>query len=307
VFWIQRDVFIYYGNATVGVPIVNDNLKPAFSLNSSDNDSWVYTDWGEDGKNRAAAWDLSPLRIDMNQYNYGCYTATQRTLGSPWSVGGGWVADSYFAIIGVGASLENPCGIVNATFTGGEKYHSSGRREGANWLCDCRYLPRDSSYWQTFYSVPEPTAEDTWESWSYSGSDFASVASKVHLLSWRCGVYMAASGATIDLYSTETPDHTIYSEQANYSLDCTITNNTTGEAIEVTYTMAVNKELEIDTDEHTVIDLEDDSRQIQALTLVGGARRHWLPLQTGTNQLQFDDAGTAGVTITLEWYERYRS
>ena len=163
-----------------------------------------------------------------------------------------------------------------------------------------------SSYYANFYDPPEPTAEDSWESWSYSGGAFSAVASKLFIAAWRCGVYLGFSAATVDLYTTETPDHEINDEQANYSLECTITNNSTGEAITISYTMALSEELEVNTDEHTVIDLEDASRQIQALTLVGGARRHWLPLQPGSNTLQFDDAGTAAVTVTVEWYERFR-
>jgi hypothetical protein len=304
--WIQRDVWLYYGNASATAPTVDDTHKPAFDLDTSTNDQWVYTDFGEDVASRAYAWDLSPLRIDDATYNYGCYSATQKTLGTPWSVAGAWVSDTYSMIPWIGPLLSNPCGIVNCTIASGEKYYSSTRYTGATWLQHCRYLPRGSSYWLGFYDIPVPTVEDTWESWSYSGADFASVASSVFLASYRSGTLFGFTDATIDLYTTETPDQTINDEQANYSLECTITNTTTGDAIALSYTMALNEELEVNTDEHTVIDLEDASRQIQALTLVGGARRHWLPLQPGSNTLQFDDTGTAGVTVTIEWYERTR-
>jgi hypothetical protein len=71
--------------------------------------------------------------------------------------------------------------------------------------------------------------------------------------------------------------------------------------------MGLNDELEVNTDAKTIIDLSDNSSQFQARKLVEGARLQWLPLAAGENTLSFTDAGTNGVTITIDWEQRYYS
>ena len=99
--------------------------------------------------------------------------------------------------------------------------------------------------------------------------------------------------------------HTIGSEIANYQLTATITNNTTGDSIEIEFPLEVLERVEIDTDKKTVVYLEEESSEFQALTLIGGARRDWLPLQPGENTFQYDEIGMDTVTIDFEWEERY--
>jgi len=112
-------------------------------------------------------------------------------------------------------------------------------------------------------------------------------------------------GITLD--GDHVPAIIIGAEQSNYVLDCLVSNTTTGEAIRLTYPMALNEALAVDTAAKTVTDLQDGSRQFQALTLEGGARRDWLPLRPGDNTLRFDDTGTNGVTVTIEFEKRWYS
>ena len=85
----------------------------------------------------------------------------------------------------------------------------------------------------------------------------------------------------------------------------TITNNTTGDVIEINFTMEQNETLEVETDLKTVIYDKDNSNQFNTLTLTGGARRDWLKLQPGSNTLQWDDVGTGNMTITVSYEERH--
>jgi phage-related protein len=117
--------------------------------------------------------------------------------------------------------------------------------------------------------------------------------------------YVECDDVTVNLDSSNTPTATIGAEQGNYELACTITNETTGDAIQLNFSMELNEELEVDTDEKEVVYLANNSRQMQALTLVGGVRREWLPLQPGNNTLRFDDTGTTGVTVTITFEKRY--
>jgi phage-related protein len=115
---------------------------------------------------------------------------------------------------------------------------------------------------------------------------------------------------TVTLNSAETPTVTTNAEQGNYELSCTITNETTGEAIALQFVLNLNSYLEIDTANRTVTWLADDSRQLQALTKTGTrmtplSKRHWLRLLPGSNTLRFDEVGVAGLTLTTAFRERY--
>ena len=199
--------------------------------------------------------------------------------------------------------LYHPCGVTNANFTNGEKYATilSG------WVAQIESSV-DGGSWTTEYSIPAPALASNWEAWNRNealtaGSKY--VATRLHRLGSTGDNSLEASDCTVTLNGSYTPTLTIGSEQGNYLLDATIENQTTGESIQVTYTMATNEELEIDTDAKTVTDLEDDTSQFQALELIGGARREWLRLLPGDNVLEYTQPGTNGVTVTVEWEERF--
>jgi hypothetical protein len=143
-----------------------------------------------------------------------------------------------------------------------------------------------------------------WESWSYSGSNFA-VSDTIAIAAYFYPQDVEVGGATVTLNSAETPTVSVYGELGNYSLGATITNTTTGEAIKLDFVMSLNQELEINCDQATVTYLADNSKQLPALTVLGAPRRYWLRLVPGSNTLRFDDTGTTGVTVTISYEKRY--
>jgi hypothetical protein len=151
--------------------------------------------------------------------------------------------------------------------------------------------------------VASPTLINTWEAWSYAGAAFA-VSNQIAIELYFVASDFEVGDVTVTLNNTETPVVTVNAEQGNYSLECTITNVTTGESLEVQLIMDLNSEVEIDTYNRTVTWLADGSRQYQALTIPTN-RRNWLRLAPGTNTLRFDDTGTGHVTLTTEFAERY--
>ncbi len=296
VWWCQHEIWLLYGNAGAGAPTVNDNYKPAFNLYSSSNTFWDYDDFGENDGLRTAAWVKQALLSTPT-----FYTAHHGTDANPWQEIG-LLVDS---LNDVGMwRAHNPCGLVAANFQSGEKY-----RANAPWRGQIRSSP-DGSTWHLEYSIPAPSAAATWESWAQnetlnSGAKYVALYLEYYVSGATC--YLEAAGVTLTLDSSCTPTGSIGSELGNYSLACTLSNQTTGQAISLSYTMGLNEELEVDSDARTVVDLEDEASQFQALTLEGGARRDWLPLKPGDNTLRFDDVGTNGVTVTVEWRERYYS
>jgi len=276
---------------------VDDDYAATFELDHSTNTSWVYEEFGEDDGLRPGAWSKAHVAGSSTRF----YTANRGTDADPWEEIG---IRQYLLPTASGRwSVYNPCGITAANFTNGEKYAEVVS------VFDARIQSSsDGSSWADEYDIPDPSSASTWESWSRnetlaSGSKYVGL---FHLMNdYAQSYYVEAADCTLTLNSSNTPTLSIGSEQGNYELDVTITNNTTGDAIEVVFSMGLNEELEIDTAEKTVTYLEDDSSQFQALTLVGGARRDWLKLQPGNNTLEWTQTGTNGVTVTVEWEERY--
>lgn len=300
VHWIQHDVYVLYGNATATAPVVDDDYKPAFELDLSDNETWVYEVFGDNDNHRAARW---------NGWGYvaltgtaGRYTATQRTLATPYTAIGVWISAQQTGTFGW--YLENPCGIVNAAWADGQKRDTAVSDLGtmpayvAYWL-------RSAAAWTTQAQMTAPAAANVWEPWSEAAAvaDW-DPASQIGIFIHYHPCDVEAGTVTVSLNTDEIPLVTVNAEQGNYELACTLTNQTTGDAITLSFVMDLDSELEIDTDEQTVTWLADNSGQFQALSL-STARRQWLRLVPGNNTLRFDDTGTGDVTLVTTWEERH--
>ena len=293
VFWIQHDIWIFYGNSALAAPTVDDNYKPAFLL-SSTNISWDYDNFGEDDGLRAASWRFSELEPSASFY--GGNQGDDET--DPW------VEIGINALNGYGrVYIINPCGLTNANFQNGEKRSSD---DVASWSAQIE-ATEDGQSWIYQSAIADPSAEDTWQAWSGNQALTNKIGVGIYARSHsgQTVLWVEAADVTLTLNSSNTPTIVLGSEQGNYTLSCTITNNTTGDAIEINYEMDLNEELEVNTDEKTVLFLDENSNQFNALDLVGGSRKIWLPLDAGNNTLQLDDVGTGDLTITVTWWERY--
>jgi len=301
VHWIQHDIYIVYGNATATSGPDLSAYQPAFELDLSDNDTWVYEQFGSGNNARAGRW-ISWNSLTLSGSS-GCYTAEKRTLATPYTAIGAWREDG--GAFGSGWYLDHPCGIVNAAWADGW----ARAPDKDQFVFRLRYWVRGASWWSEqlfwFGGTTPLTADATWQAWSEAAaaSDWAAADSLALILYAYNGDFEAGT-VTVSLNSNETPIVAVNSEQGNYALGCTLTNETTGEAITVEFVMDLDSELEIDSVARTVTWLEDDSGQFQVLAL-SSVRRHWLRLLPGNNTLRFDDVGTGEVTVTLDWEARY--
>ena len=307
VYWMQHDVYILYGNAAATAPTQTACLKPIFDLDTSSNDSWVFSTFGYpecSGSGSNVQWTRGgPITPGGNS---GCYT------GSEWGV---LLPSQLTLVLGLwrevnGAfgnmwELYNPCGIVNADWADGKKCATVVTELWGS----VRYWSRGAGWWTTQYQIPDPGVSNAWEAWTKTAGaawDPAdSIAITLHSHDGGTDFTAVEAGTvTVSLYATETPDVVVGAEQGNYELSCTLTNEETGEAITIAFVMDLDTELEVDTDARTVTWLADDSGQFQAVSL-STARRHWLRLLPGSNTFRFDDVGTGHVTLTTEGEERY--
>jgi hypothetical protein len=300
-YWIQHDVWILYGNASAAAPTVDDNYKPAFELDHSTNTSWVYEAFGEDDGLRSASWAFSG---DGSKY-----TGTRGANSNPWET----IGLAGPASTGLWA-LYNPCGITNVNFTSGEKYVTNG----TSWFSTVGVAPLTgilssaSGNWgwgirTDEYGIAAPS-NTTWTAWNRDEAITAGakyVALALGNYAPAAPSYLDAAGATVTLNSSYTPVIAIGAEQSNYDLSVTLTNSTTGDSIVIALTMQLNQTLEINSDAKTITLLADNSQQMQALTLTGGARRDWLRLAAGNNTLTWNDTGTVSVEVEILFDRRY--
>lgn len=301
VYWLQHELILAYGNASLGSPDTDDDYEPAFNLAAADssNTQWKYAIFGDGNNKRSGRWTNSG-NITLAG-TAGAYTATQRTLAAgDYTVIGGWISTL------VGASrgwyLSNPCGITNMDWADGQKRAAVI----TDFLVHLMYWIRGDSWWTWQATLGDPSVADTWEAWSEAAGGAWSAADKVGIAAYYFPSDIEAGTVTVTLNSAETPvvDMSACAEQGNYPLVATITNSTTGEAITVTFDMELNETLILNTDLETVVYDADGSPQFQAVA-VGTVRRHWLKLQPGNNTLQYDDTGTVAVTVDTKFEARY--
>ncbi|RLC70246.1 MAG: hypothetical protein DRI81_19355, partial [Chloroflexi bacterium] len=268
-----------------------------FDLGDSTNTSWVYEEFGEDDGLRTGAW-VSQV-VDGSVEFYG---GNRGASADPWTELG--IHD-----LDVGSSckgrfyLFNPVGLTNANFTNGENWIES--TVGPNEKYEIQ-SSENGSVWTTEYSIAEPVSDETWTAWSRNEALTSGIRYVgLYLTTGHPGEgYLEAADCTVTLDSSNTPTHEIGNEQGNYTLDCVIENTATGDSIALSLVMGLDETLEVDTDGKTVTLLADGSGQLQALTLVGGARRDWLRLVDGENELSFEDTGTEELEIVLVWDRR---
>lgn len=297
--WIQHDIFIRYGDTALTAPTVPDTYKPMWDLSSSGNSSWVFAYFGDDDNpNRPGTW-----QFNSGGYCY-YYSGDHGTWVSPWEELGN---NCYPTGISAGFGdfrLDLAAGLItSANFQNGEKKHNT---LPASTTAKIRSY--NGSY-TDHYSIPLPSTAGVWESWSYNLASVPANTTRVMLYQYSLAgagqSWYEASDITVGVDFSSVFTVSIGAEQSIYSLDCTITNNTTGKVIGLTVSMRLNEILEVDTDRKRITNLTDGTNQRAGLTTIGGTRKAWLALVPGANTLQYEESGVQGISIDVVWDRRY--
>lgn len=296
--WVQHDIWILYDNSSAVAPVTDDDFKPVFDLALSSNTTWDYDTFLEDDGLRTGSW-LFALTSVVHKYG-----GNRGVQADPW-VELGLNHDGIRPVAGSWGRvyIYNPAGISSIAFSNGEKF-ADDHTQWTNGTTNVQSSV-NGVIWKDHFNIPAPTSSGAWESWSASqatvaGAKYAGLLVDIHL----DNMWIEASNAQIVL-ATNPFTITIGAEIASYSLAATITNNTTGDVISLAFPMSLNEDLVVNTDEKTLVYDFDGTNQFSALTVVGGPRRDWLPLQPGSNTLQYDEIGAAGVDIVIDQEERY--
>jgi len=300
--WVQHDIWVYYGDATLAAPTAaDDDYKPMIELDSSTNSSWVFDYFGKNSApSRYGTWTFAVLSSgvycspSLLTGQYGGYT-------DPWDyllIGGsrGCSAHVYF---------RHPGGFSNINVNGAEDYWYSSGPLGITGPGDLLLRSKsDDGSWTTEYTVPAG-ADGVWKSWTYNAALTAGAMYVGYYFYSGSDESRLGNLDTLTLTITDAPTVTLGAEQLNYDLDMTITNETTGDAIQLQTQLVVGQVLLVDTDGKRILNLSDPESLYGALTQIGGIRKEWLKLVDGVNELTIEEANAAHVNIQLIYDRRY--
>lgn len=294
VYRIANDIWIVYGNSSLGAPSTDNGKKPMFELDHSTNTSWVYESfYSASQPNRTRQWQKQGISL----YNR-AYTANHDSEADPATDIGAAVSTATSAtgwkFAGDGVR------VAGWALTNGEKYRNGTAPNYNVWLVTA------TGYLSVATTISGPGSDTTWEAWSDTKSSLTTaygVVFGIETSASRIGK-MELADATITLHSDDVPAIALGSEIDAYQLQCTIENTTTGEEIRLNYTMTPNESLEVDCEGQTVTYLKDGSNAFAALGL-DAPRQEWLRLAPGANTLKYTETGAAGVDVTVEWEDRH--
>lgn len=306
--WIEHDVWMLYGDTSIWKPTNDTSKQPIFSLNST-NLIWTYASFDDADTKRTGEWagNVASSRWGSSRI----YTGVRGAVADP-STEMGMSIIAYFNGLKYKTEeaklewqLNHPAGIVKVTASG-EK-----RRVLTNWpTVELKYLHPTRQTWEGVWIQATPSTANTWESWTETDKTISPTAKSIKfkmegLVSGGATANQAnfsIKDAIIYLDSTGIPVTKLNAELGEYYLNARITNNTSGEWIDLNWNMKVNTMLKVNCEDRTIV--YDSMINALAARTLSTVRKDWLNLAPGSNTLQFDDTGTTGVTILVKYRKR---
>jgi hypothetical protein len=315
-YFIEHQYWLYYGNTTLASYDTDDTNKPIINLSTSTNLSWVYAEFRDTAGLRSGSWSptiVSSMNITDITHQSAPYTGSRTAIADPATEMGLGLAASiknnaWQAETGTVAwSLYVPTGVNTATLSG-EKY-----RYTTNWpglaLLQCS---QNGTYWYNAWATEvTPASLQTWT--ALTAHNAVALPAVMYYLRWILSgtlgatasnaAYISATDVTLVRTGNLEPTGTFGAEQTNYMMSAKITNNTTGEWIQLNIGMVLNGSVTVDCLNKTVVD-SLGVNQIGGITY-STSRIDWLNLIAAvTNTLQFDGGGTSGVTVAISYVQK---
>lgn len=292
---IQHDLWLLYGGSGYWLNTYDlsrpdgysgsrdeDTYRPAFDLANSGNFGWLFAYFGEAERPRAASWRPG-----------GAENGTE-TRGDPFDE---IVVTNNNVLSTQGESfwtLPIAFNLASARIIGrGFSYESN-----AYWLAG---LYAGGGVYITIPPLTESMGNELLIDFDLEATE-TRYAEDVQLYQ-RSGGAIEVRADDIRLYWAEYPLTMMGDEIVMYDLALTLENVTSGQSVTLTLPMALNGQLEVDTERHTVTLLEDGTSQYQALER-DTRRREILPLLPGNNTLRVTEDGLQGVTVYITFEER---
>ena len=312
IYWIEHEIYIYYGNQTAEAPETDDTRKPIFDLTST-NVSHIYTSFWDEAGLRPGSWKPSIVKTANTKdldHKSDYYTGNNLAIADPatemgsviyaWKSGAVWKPEN--AIIEW--NIYSPATFTEITASG-EKY-----RAVTSWPDAAKFQKSiNGKTWTTVWTEATPAAAAGWT--ALTAHSAVSIGSGYpyikFLFSGSIGatannyVGLEIEAATLTLATANVPQGTFNAQESIYFIDAVITNNTSGEWIKVTTSLALNTVLTVDCENKKAYTA--DNTPVSKIEW-SSVRKDWLNLAVGSNTLLFTDVGTAGVTFVTNFRDR---
>lgn len=304
--WIQHEIYIVYSPVEDIAKEPDDSRKPLIDMLNSNEGVFIWSgDFGSaDDPLRSGQW--RPVQEGNTEIFTGDEDDTTadpyEVMGISVGTGAGGTAQvntywhtsfpfgiTYFSMAGKLDGTSVVVGMVLLSADG-----------GVTWLRHGRVIETNPD-WEPVAITPEATI---------TGTTKNSIAFRV-----ASGALAGAgqiSSAEVEFDAAHRPIYRAMIEQANYSLDLTITNETTGESIrlECPVGQSLNRPLVIDTEEFTVSRRWTDPwdnvffTNLYHIMSKNSHRLHMLRLVPGGNLVRFTETGLTGMDVQVTWEQR---
>ncbi len=328
--------WIMYGDSTLSAPSTDDAFKPMIDMANSTNASEVYTDF-YDPINPARLGQWIPHELTNLGGESEFYTATEYTFSTGAASVMGMAGKVYYDGLAaraptftLGWLTNHPAGFTTVSASGkkrrqGTTFPSIAGLRVPQLVAVVTSVPKRKkkkasqtvSYVTKLVSVwndASPSAAGAWEALA------AHSAVALGATYPEIGLYIEGSIGATDEYAaieydsiTLVPDSNYLpliwfgSEIANNHADFRLTNVTTSQWLEVHVRCGVNDTVVVDTSLMKCY-LESDPSSGIPIKLDDESRAEWLPLDptlnSGVNQLKYEETGVVAVTLTTEWTAR---
>ena len=312
IYWIEHEIWIYYGSSTAPAPETDDTRKPIIALTST-NVSWVYADFWATSGLRAGSWKPSLVKTANTKdpdRKSGYYTGNRLADADPateagavmkaWKSGAVWKAENAT----IEWNLYNPATFTEITATG-EKY-----RSGVSWPAAVNFSRSiNGTKWVIVWTEATPATAATWTALTAHSAVSLSTGCPYVKMSFSGTIGATADtyaaheleDVTLTLASANVPQGTFNAEQSCYFIDAVITNTTSGEWFRVVTSMPLNTTVTIDCENKKAYTA--DNAPVNKLEWSSN-RKDWLNLAPGNNTLKFEDVGSVGLTAPVFWRDR---
>jgi len=317
--WIQHDIWVCYGDATLTAPTADDNLKPILNLTSSTNTSWVWNDFFSTGTLRTAQWSFRVVNSlnyklatsDTRSLNYGATTAANADFSAIASVMGMGIRAANIAGTWRAETAEiewkfnDPCGFTTITASG-KKYRYSTSWPAVAGL----QVSTNGTFWSSVWTEATPSTTVSWESLSSHSAVALGATYKTLRFVLQGSVTGTTSNAayiehddiTAVKDSNAIPSITLGSEQSDYQYDFILSNDTSGETLTIKWPSATSSALTIDCDRKTITTA--DGTNIRGAMKTNTVRKDWLTLTPGSTTFSYTESNLVGVGISVAYEER---
>lgn len=296
--WIQHEIWLVYSTGKTAK--TQDNArKPIFKLNTSDNATWEWADFGSlASPERAGQW--TPISGGMGATftgdENGAVTDPYQVMGLSRPAAGAMLAANHARW-----SIYLPCGLSAFDLTG-DDYHNNG-------LLRAEVSP-DGAAWQFTYASPGAAVDEVWDNWTGGSSSLATTLRYLALMPWNVGandVLSQVTDADITFQSALRPTVAILSEQTNYQTFMLIDNLTTGEQLTVEILPGLRPGAEaavINTEARTAI-IDANGVNIYHGVSRDTLRPELLRLAPGNNSIRVSENPPANNQVSLTYRPRW--